>query len=54
MKIGLSASHVNCDGNKFALHIKIPHNSSADFVLKQSGFFFIISVYCDTLFCRYL
>jgi hypothetical protein len=42
MKIGLSVSHMNCDDMKIALHIKIPHNSSADFSLKQPGFFFII------------
>jgi hypothetical protein len=42
MKIGLSASHVKCDGMKIDLHTKIPHNSSADFALEQSGFFFII------------
>jgi hypothetical protein len=42
MKIGLCVGHMKCDGMKIALHIKIPHNSSADFALKQSGLFFII------------
>jgi hypothetical protein len=41
-KTGLNMGHVNCDGIKIALHIKISHISSADFELEHSGSFFII------------